>query len=145
MKKNGFTIIEFMIAISFISIVFLMSLYSLKEMSPNLQLNGTARDLATDLRYAQQLSVTEQANYCIKMFYDLKKYQVIKCDGSQIISEKNLPNYISGFSSSVFADDKIEFNPYGAARESGTVTFSNTEGKSKTVEIKASGFVKIND
>ena len=143
--KKGFTLIEILIAISFISILFLMSLYSLKGLAPDLQLSGTAREFATDLRYAQQTSVTEQADYCIKMFYDLKKYQVIKCDESQVVSEKVLPGYISSFSSTAFAGDKIEFNPYGAVKESGTITFTNTNNKTKTIDIKASGFVKIND
>ncbi|MCX6759918.1 MAG: GspH/FimT family pseudopilin [Candidatus Nealsonbacteria bacterium] len=144
-NKKGFTLIEILIAISFISVVFLISLYSLKGLAPDLELSGTARELATDLRYAQQTSITEQADYCIKMFFDLKKYQVIKCDESQIILEKVLPGYISGFFSTVFAGDKIEFNPYGAVKESGTVTFTNTNNRAKTVDIKASGFVKIND
>lgn len=143
--KKGFTLNEILIAISFISILFLMSLFTLKELTPDLQLSGTARDFATDLRYAQQTSITEQTGYCLKMFFDLKKYQVIKCDESQVISEKALPAYISEFSSSVFAGNKIEFNPYGAVRESGTVTFKNTSNKTKIVDIKASGFVKINE
>jgi prepilin-type N-terminal cleavage/methylation domain-containing protein len=144
-KEKGFTLIEILIAISFISIVFLMSLYSLKGLAPDMQLSGTAREFATDLRYIQQTSITEQVDYCIKIFIDLRKYQVIKCDESQLISEKVLPGYISSFSSTVFAGDKIEFNPYGAVKESGTVTFVNTNGKTKTVEVKPSGFVKIND
>lgn len=144
-KEVGFTIIEFMVAISFLSVLFLMSLYSLKELTPDLQLSGTARELVTDLRYAQQASITEQSDYCIKMFFDLRKYQIIKCDESEVISEKVLPDHITAFSSTVFSGNKIEFNPYGAVRESGTITFGNANGKTKIIEVKASGFVKIND
>lgn len=145
MEKKGFTLIEFLIAISILSVVFLISLYSLRGLAPDLQLSGTARQIATDLRYVQQLSITEQEDYCIKMFFDTKKYQVIKCDETKIISEKVLPGYISNFSSTVFAENKIEFNPYGAVKESGTITLTNTVSKTKTIDIKPSGFVKIND
>jgi len=143
--KKGFTLIEILIAISFISIVFLISLYTLNELAPGLQLSGSAREFATDLRFIQQSAITEQSDYCIKMFYDLKKYQIMKCDESQIILEKILPNHISGFSSTVFSGNKIEFNPYGAVKESGTITLTSASGKTKTIEVKASGFVKIND
>lgn len=143
--NKGFTLTEILIAISFISIVFLISLYALSELAPGMQLSGSAREIATDLRFIQQSAITEQSDYCIKMFYDLKKYQIMKCDESEIILEKVLPNHVSGFSSTVFSGNKIEFNPYGAVKESGTITLTNSSGKTKTIEIKASGFVKIND
>jgi prepilin-type N-terminal cleavage/methylation domain-containing protein len=143
--KKGFTLIEILIAISFISIVFLIGLYALNELTPGLQLSGSAREFATDLRFIQQSAITEQSDYCIKMFYDLKKYQIIKCNESQIISEKLFPNHVLTFSSTVFSGDKIEFNPYGAAKEGGTITLTSISGKTKTIEVKASGFVKIND
>lgn len=142
---KGFTLIEVLIAIFFLSIIFLMSLFALSGLAPTLQLSGTARELATDLRYAQQISITEQEDYCVKIFADLKKYQVIKCDESQVIREAVLPNHVSSISSSAFSGDKVEFNPYGAAKESGTITLTGTNGRTKTIEIKASGFVKIND
>ena len=77
------------------------------------------------------------------MFLQEKKYQVKKCDTSQIIIEKNLSDKITNFSAQGFAENKVEFNFYGAARESGIITLTNNLGKIKQVEVKLSGFVKV--
>jgi prepilin-type N-terminal cleavage/methylation domain-containing protein len=141
--KRGFSLIEILIAISVIIIVFLISIIALKSFQPVLQLSGATRNLINDIRYAQQITITEQIKYCVKLFSTEKKYQVIKCESEEIVFEKTLPSEIANFTNSGFADNKIEYNPYGAVKESGTITLENNQGKTKIIEIKPSGFVTV--
>lgn len=142
-KKRGFTLIEIIIVVSVILVVFTISFFGFKTIQPTLQLSGAARDLITDIRYVQQITLTEQLNYCVKLFPSEKKYQVLKCDGSKIVFEKILPSQITDFRILGFTNDTIEYNPYGAVKESGTIILENNINKTKTIEIRPSGFVKI--
>lgn len=115
---------------------------SLSLYQPYLKLRGVARDLVTDLRYAEQLAVTEQINHSVKFFPSEKKYQVIQESPNLVLLERVLPEEVSFQSISGFSGDKVIFNPYGASGEAGSIVLQNTEGKTKTIEVKLSGFVK---
>lgn len=141
--EKGFTLIETIIVVSLIVVLFAISIFVLKDLEPDFKLSGTARDLATDIRYAQQMTLTEQVQYCVKFLTAEKKYQVVRCQDDYMVLERIIPQDITSFSVSGFLSDEIEFNPYGAVKESGSVSFKNTKDKIKTVEIRPSGFVKI--
>ncbi len=144
-KSIGFTIIELAVVITIIVILIGISIAVFANFQPDLQLNGSARNLVTDLRYVQQLTVTEQIKYCLKFFLSEKKYQIIQCGSSEFLSEISLPDGIRSITTSGFTNDEIEFNPYGAVKESGSVVLENTNNKTKTIEIRPSGFVRISE
>jgi hypothetical protein len=113
-----------------------------------LELNGTARDLISDLRYAQQLSLTEQIEYCVRFPADFpidRKCQVVQCGQTQPIKpETVIPKEIIELTfSSVLTNNEIRYNPYGAVKESVDITLKNTKGDTKIIKVKLSGFVKI--
>ena len=139
----GFTLAEILISVAIILLLMGISLALLKSLQPSLQLSGSIRDLITDLRYAQQITITEQIKYCVKLFLDEKKYQIRRCATGQVIVEKFLGGGIQAMTASGFSDNEIEFNPYGAAKQSGQITLENTNGQIKTIEVRPSGFVKI--
>ncbi|GAI31296.1 unnamed protein product, partial [marine sediment metagenome] len=56
--KNSFTLIELLVVISIIGIIAGIFWGTMKVLSPSLKLTSVVRDLATDIRYAQQLAVT---------------------------------------------------------------------------------------
>lgn len=142
---RGFTVVEFLVVLIIIVILVIISLGAFQKLQPDFQLSGAIRDLVSDLRYAQQLAVTEQANYCVKFLLLERKYQIIQCSESTLFLEISLPDEITTLTTNGFVDNQVEFNPYGAAIESGTISLENTENKIKIIEIKPSGFVRIAD
>ena len=144
-SKKGFTLIEFLVIIAIIIIIIGISIPAFRRFQPDFQLSGAVRSLVSDLRYIQQLTVTEQVDYCLQFFLVEKKYQIIQCGQSQPLLEKFFPEEIKTLTVSGFTDNKVEFNPYGAVKEDGTITLENTRDRTKTIEVRPSGFVRITD
>ena len=143
--KNGFTLTEVLIVIAIIGIISVATIPAIRFYQPNIQLSGAARELVTDLRYIQQITVTEQVEHCIQFFPLEKKYQIIQCQGSEVLEEKTLPTEIQTMTVAGFTDDRVKYNPYGAVQESGTIVLENTKNETKTIFVKPSGFVEITD
>jgi len=102
------------------------------------------RDLATDLRYAQQQSVTEQVNYGIHFSSTTNEYQIIRYGTTtENVLEKSLSEGVDFHQITGFNGDEVVFNPYGAVKEMGSVSLINIEEKIKIIEVRPSGFVKI--
>jgi prepilin-type N-terminal cleavage/methylation domain-containing protein len=144
--QRSFTLPEILVVVSIIIILVAIGVFTFLTLQPDLQLSGISRELIADLRYAQQLTVTEQVDHGIHFFSLENKYQLIRYGATEeILKEKLLSGRINFQEISGFTDDTVKFNPYGAARETGTITLINTNNKTKIIEIRPSGFVKISD
>ena len=113
------------------------------QIRPTLTLNSETRDVVSDLRYAQQLAVTEQTNYSIELNQAQNKYTITNTETSTIVKDENIKTGISIQSISGFTTDTIIFNVTGAALESGSFTLANLNNATTTITIKPSGYVKI--
>lgn len=143
-KLRGFTLFEFLIIITIIGIIAAISWSALRNLQPSWRLDGTVRDLAADLRYAQQQSITEQVNYGVHFSSTTNEYQIIRYGTiTENILEKSLPEGVGFHQITGFNNNEAVFNPYGAVKEMGSVSLINIEQKIKTIEIRPSGFVKI--
>ena len=148
LKKNqsGFSLTELLTVMAILIVIAGIGLMVFQQIKLTMRLSGTVRQLITDLRYAQQLAITEQVTHGILFSTTtppaLDQYQLIRYgQGSQIIFTKELSQGIR-FQSIGFTDQKVTFNPYGAAQQSGEIVLVNTENASSTIDVRPSGFVK---
>lgn len=143
-KLKGFTLFEFLVIMAIIGIIVSVSWSALRTLQPSWRLDGAVRDLTTDLRYAQQQSVTEQVNYGVHFSSTTNGYQMIRYGTTtENVLEKSLPEGVNFYQITGFSDEEVVFNPYGAAKEMGSVSLINIEQKIKIIEVRPSGFVKI--
>lgn len=141
---KSFTLLELLVIISIIGVLTLSAIPAFRAFQPSLQLSGTTQELVGDLRYIQQLTVTEQKEHCIQFFLADKKYQVKRCEG-ELIKEKVLPQEIESLSVSGFTNNEVRYNPYGAVKESGTIDLKNIKNATRTISVRPSGFVEVID
>ena len=146
--KNGFTLTEFIITIGIIIILTSIGIPVFRSIRPSFQLSGTARNLVTDLHYAQQLAVTEQVDHGVLFSTTTEdKYQIIRHENATttVLKEELLPEGIDFQQISPLSNNEIRFNPYGAAKEEGEITLINTKNSTTVLDIRPSGFIKIID
>ena len=139
---------ELLITVGVIIILISVSVPVINNIKPQVQLSGSVRDLITDIRYAQQLAVTEQIDHGVYFSTTTEdKYQIIKHGGSadSIIKEKLLPDGIDFQHITPLVSDEIRFNPYGAADEEGEITLINSHGVTTTIRVSPAGFVRTLD
>lgn len=144
--SRGFTLMEIMVAIGILLIVSGISWASFVKYQPSLALTAASRGLTTDLRLSQQLSITEQINHGIFFNISANEYQLEKFDTETVVlSVKKLPTNVVFCEITGLPDNHAIFNPYGSVLYSGSVCLANNRGQSKIIDIKPSGFVKIQD
>ena len=146
MKNFGFTILEIVVVIGIIVLVTISSLPAIRTAQQNSSLKREARTLLNDLRLAQQLTIGQQVTHLIKIFgTNPNKYQLIsRSDSDTIIKEHVLNNKVSWQNTGDFTNNEIIFTISGSAVETGTIILQNTAGLTSSLEIKPSGYVKIN-
>jgi Tfp pilus assembly protein FimT len=135
--------IELLIVIAIIGILALIGLPVYKNISPNITLNSSVRDLASDLRYAQQLAVTEQKMYSVKLDSLNNSYYIFQPDSGLIIKTRSINTQVKINSITGLTSSTASFTVTGASIESGEVALMNQTGKTNTIEIKPSGYVRI--
>ena len=143
--KRGFTLTELLIVIGVFAILVGIVIPVFRTYQPSLQLSGSVRDLVLDLRYAQQISVTEQINHGVRFSAINNDYQIIRYgETEEIISSKKLPETVVFYEINGLVDNhEAVFNPYGAIAEAGSIALINTKDKIIIIDIRSSGFVKI--
>lgn len=138
-KKAGISLIEMLVVLGIMSIVAITSISFYHQQLPSLKLRGEVRQLVSDLRYVQQLAVTEQVIYLIKIYPAENRYELRRAPEGRpetIVQERaiELP---TRFLEITFADYEISFNIAGALRgDMGRVTlYNDTENNKRTITI----------
>lgn len=169
--KKALTLIEALVVIAVISILAGTITPSLSRYLPGVQLNGTTRSLASDLRVAQERTVTEQKQYLIRFACSISQakvpdlifarakadiiggsvgssnctsYQMIRLDGGieEIMRQINLPNGEVISLDATITQNQIMFSSDGGPSSNGNITLSN-DTNSKVVNVSPAGFIKI--
>lgn len=141
-KENGMTLVEIMAWIAVTMILTTISIPFIRKFRPNFELDGSTRDLASDLRLAQQLSVAEQIVYYIDLATSTRSYAIFKTGSSTPIKTYILPTEVSYDEVTGLSNNRISFNSYGGVSQSGSITIKNST-RSKVINIKPSGYVEL--
>lgn len=144
--KKGFSLIEILVVLGIIIMIALINIPLLRQYQPTLKLKGEARQLASDLRYAQQLALTEQVVHLVRFFPALQKYQIIRAPAGQnetIVKEIILKTPVI-FQSITFTNNQVGFNAGGGSSGAGYAIVTNGD-KTAKVEVTPSGYIKITD
>ena len=73
-------LIDLLVALGIVALLSTITIPYIRKYQPNLKLHATARDLTTDIRYAQQLTVTEQKVHLVDFNEAQNKYEILKVD-----------------------------------------------------------------
>lgn len=138
--------IDLLVTLGIIALLSTITIPYLKKYQPNLKLNATARDLTTDIRYAQQLTVTEQKVHIVE-FDDLQnKYQIRKIDiATTTVKSVDFDNEISFKEITGLVDKQIVFNYYGGVSQPGQVILTNINNAEAVINVKPSGYIQLED
>ncbi|HAO81533.1 MAG: hypothetical protein UV57_C0002G0012 [Parcubacteria group bacterium GW2011_GWD2_43_10] len=146
MQRAGFTIFEVTVVVGIVVLVIISSLPAIRTAQINSTLKREGRSLLSDLRLAQQLTLGEQTTHLVKLFNTTpQKYQLIaRLASDTIIKEHELNNKITWQDMGGFTNNEIIFTISGSAVEAGTIVLQNTNGLTTSLEVKPSGYVKVN-
>lgn len=136
--------IDLLVAMGIIALLSTIAIPYIRKYQPNLKLSATARDLTADLRYAQQLTVTEQKVYLVNFDAADDQYQILKIDiATSTIKSVSLDADVSFKEITGLADNKVVFNFYGGVSLPGQIVLANINDKTSTINIKPSGYVEL--
>ncbi|MFA6410363.1 MAG: GspH/FimT family pseudopilin [Candidatus Buchananbacteria bacterium] len=144
-NQNGFTLAELLVVLGIIVLISLITIPLLSRYQKTTKLKSEARVLVTNLRLTQQYAITEQIIYKLKFFPQTKSYELINTKTNTTIKNITMDDEITISQISDLTDNSVQFNPTGAALESGTIYLTNTQHSTSTIQVKPSGFIDITD
>jgi len=137
-------LLNLLVAVLVVIVVVTLTLPFIRNYRINSALSSEARRLVNNLRYAQQLSVTEQVVHGVKFDEENNLYKVIKLTSpTTTLNSFPLGNNNNLKELNNFSDTVVEFNFYGGVDESGEIILENINDHEITVEVKPSGYVQI--
>ena len=146
---RGFSIAELMTVVSLIGILAAVGIPSFLSFQPSMRLNGAAREVLSRLMWARANAV-QNNNTSVVTFLNDHSFQIFNDangNGSVDANETTTVDLQTDYSDVTFtvtgSSSTPTFTGRGTAASDTTVTISNPSG-SKTVEVSATGNVKIN-
>ncbi len=141
--NRGSLLIQLLVSVGIIAMLSVISIPIIRNYQPNMKLRAEAKLLVSDLRYAQQLTVTEQKVHYLKMDIISAEYQIIKQEAPESpIKTKNLDSAVNFQEITELTDNQVVFNSYGGVSESGQIILVNSNGKTTTINVKPSGYIQ---
>ena len=135
---------DLIVTLGIIALLSTLAIPYLRKYQPNLKLNAAARDLTTDLRYAQQLTVTEQKVYKVSFNFDQDKYDILKIDAATTtVKTVTFDSEVTFKEITGLTENMVVFNYYGGVSQSGQVILTNANNSTATINIKPSGYIQL--
>ena len=148
-KKNkkyfsfGFSVAEILTVSAIIIIILLITAPIIKNYLNNLDLTNSTKLLISNLKLAQQYTVTQQLKHAIRMdIYSHTFYLVKKEPSEEILQTLNLDEKVIFESFTGIENNEVVYNPAGAVDFTGEINLKHQITSNQTkVYIKPSGYV----
>ncbi len=147
-RKNnlGGMLIDVIIAFGIIALMSTLTIPYIKRYQPNLKLNAAARNLASDLRYAQQLTITEQKIHATSFDLANNKYDILKIDSATTtVKTVFFDPEVSFKQITGLANNQAVFNFYGGVSQPGQIILTNINNIDAAINIKPSGYIQLTE
>lgn len=141
--NKGFSLAEVLTTLAIIAVVAIIIAPAINQYSANLELNNSTKYLISNLKLAQQNTVTEQKKHAIRIDLFANSYYLVKKEPvEEILQNFNLEEEVIFSAFSGIQNYEVVFNPTGAVDYSGEVylTHQGSVNQNKIV-IKPSGYV----
>ena len=136
-NNSGSMLMSVIISLAILATLITLAIPNLRQYKPNLILSGFSQDLTSDLRYAQQLTVTEQIQHLV--FFDSinNNYQILKFNGAtSTLKTVSLPTELNYQSITGFTYNLVKFNSYGGVSENGSIILINDNSNTRPTNHK---------
>jgi len=142
--QKGALLMNVMVSISIMVLLTTLSIPYFKEYQTNLKLSSAVKSLGSDLRYAQQLTISEQIPHQVVLDRINSSYELLKIDlATTTIKNIEFDPEISYQQISSLTNDKVIFNSYGGVSEAGQIILQNSAGQTNVINIKPSGYIEL--
>ncbi len=136
--------LNLLIGFGIMALIATISIPYLKKYQPNLKLDAAARNLTSDLRYAQQLTITQQVVHKVVLDSFDRSYEIVRVDTStSTVKTVSLDPEVSFSQITGLSGDQVIFNAFGGVSESGQIILTNTQGSTATINVKPSGYIEL--
>ena len=148
-SQKGFSLIEVMIVMAVTVILSGLASVSFVSQLPHHRLNGAARDLVSDLRWARQLALAERQTVSVVLELETDRYRIERQSrpGIPIGWVRDLQDRRQGFGEIDLVDSTggavISFQPNGITTHWTTITLRNSRNEQRQMTVILTGRVKI--
>lgn len=133
-----------LVSIGIFALLSALTIPYLRKYQTGMKLNGVAKNLTSDLRLAQQLTITEQATHLVDMDMIANSYSLLKITpATTTIKTVTLPSDVRFDDISAALSDRVIFNSFGGVSQSGQITLANTEDTTSIINVKPSGYIEL--
>ena len=140
----GFSLMELIVIMCVAAIITTIAIPVFRQYEPSIKLRADAQQLTADLRYIQQLTITQQKVYYLEVDMPNKRYSLVKQeDAATPVKTVTLSEGVSFQSVSGFDDYRVIYNSYGAVSQSGNIVLVNSDERTYTVYVRPSGYVQL--
>lgn len=141
---KGSMLLNLLVVLGIIVLLSAITIPYLKKYQPNLKLHVIARDLTSDIRYAQQITITEQKVHLVNFDIANNKYEILKLDtATSTIKSVNLDSSISFKEITGLDNNQIVFNFYGGVSQPGQIVLTNSNNLDTIINVKPSGYIQL--
>lgn len=133
-----------LVSVSIIALLSMLSIPYLNKYQTNLKLSGVSRNLTADIRYAQQLTITEQVVYKVLFDTNAHAYDIIKTGAAtSTIKSISLPAEVRFSQIDAALNNEIIFNSFGGVSQSGQIILTNSDSRTAIINVKPSGYIQL--